>query len=136
MTTVSPPLHEGTTEQPLVLIVDDDPRNLKLARDVLRAAGLRTLEASNGGEAIELAGRSLPDVILMDLGLPDRDGASVARTLGAQAQTAGIPVVALTALPQAGAWFRDAGFAGYLEKPFDVREFPDRVRGFCTPRGA
>ena len=122
--------------QPLVLIVDDDERNLKLARDVLRAAGLRTIEGSTGAEGIELAGRHLPDVILMDLGLPDMDGASVARALGEQAHTARIPVVALTALPQAGEWFREAGFAGYLEKPFDVREFPDRVRSFCAPAGS
>ena len=78
---------------------------------------------STGAEGIELAGRHLPDVVLMDLGLPDTDGASAARALGAQAQTARIPVVALTALPQAGEWFREAGFAGYLEKPFDIREF-------------
>ena len=122
--------------QPLVLIVDDDERNLRLARDVLRAAGLRTIEGSTGAEGIELAGRHLPDVILMDLGLPDMDGASAARELGGQERTAGIPVVALTALPQSGEWFRDAGFAGYLEKPFDVREFPDRVRGFCAPAGS
>jgi two-component system cell cycle response regulator DivK len=121
--------------QPLVLIVDDDERNLRLARDVLRAAGLRTIEGSTGAEGIELAGRHLPDLILMDLGLPDMDGASAARELGGQERTAGIPVVALTALPQSGEWFRDAGFAGYLEKPFDVREFPDRVRGFCAAAG-
>ena len=122
--------------QPLVLIVDDDERNLKLARDVLRAAGLRTIEGSTGAEGIELAGRHLPDVILMDLGLPDTDGASVARALGEQAHTVRIPVVALTALPQAGEWFREAGFAGYLEKPFDIREFADRVRSFCAPAGS
>ena len=127
MTPVSP------APQPLVLIVDDDERNLRLARDVLRAAGLRTIEGSTGSEGIALAGRHLPDVILMDLGLPDRDGAAVARALGEQARTARIPVVALTALPQAGEWFREAGFAGYLEKPFDIREFADRVRSFCAP---
>lgn len=118
--------------EPLVLIVDDDERNLRLAREVLRAAGLRTIEGSTGAAGIALAGRHLPDLILMDLGLPDMDGASVARALGDDALTAGIPVVAFTALPQAGDWYRDAGFAGYLEKPFDVGELPDRVRGFCA----
>jgi CheY-like chemotaxis protein len=63
------------------------------------------------------------------------DGASAARALGERERTARIPVVALTALPQSGGWFRDAGFAGYLEKPFDVREFPDRVRSFCVSTG-
>jgi two-component system cell cycle response regulator DivK len=129
VTTASP----APRGDPLVLIVDDDERNLRLARDVLRADGLRTIEAASAAEAIELAGRHLPDVVLMDLGLPDTDGASAARALGAQAQTARIPVVALTALPQAGEWFHEAGFAGYLEKPFDIREFAERVRGFCAP---
>ena len=140
MTSRTPASEEGRVEraahQPLVLIVDDDERNLRLARDVLRAAGLRTIEGSTGAEGIELAGRHLPDLILMDLGLPDMDGASAARELGAPARTAEIPVVALTALPQSGEWFRDAGFAGYLEKPFDVREFPDRVRSFCVSAGS
>ena len=132
MTSGSPASRGDATEQPLVLIVDDDPRNLRLARDVLRAGGLRTIEASSGAEALERAARHLPEVILMDLGLPDADGAAVARVLGAHPGTAGIPVVALTALPQAGEWFREAGFAGYLEKPFDIDEFAARVRGFCA----
>ena len=118
--------------QPLVLIVDDDERNLRLARDVLRASGLRTIEAATGAEGIELAARHRPDVILMDLGLPDTDGASIARALGDADGTAHIPVVAFTALRQAGDWHRDAGFAGYLEKPFDIGDFADRVRGFCS----
>lgn len=130
MTTGSPAL------EPLVLIVDDDERNLRLARDVLGAAGLRTLEGSTGAEAIALAERHMPDVILLDLGLPDMDGASVARVLAGAARTAEIPVVAFTALPRAGSWHRDAGFAGYVEKPFDVRELADRVRGFCGRDGS
>ena len=121
--------------EPLVLVVDDDERNLKLARDVLRAAGLRTLEGTTGAEAIELAERHLPDVILLDLGLPDANGASVARALAGLPRTAEIPVVAFTALPQAGDWHRGAGFAGYIEKPFDIREFADRVRSYCAPAG-
>jgi two-component system cell cycle response regulator DivK len=120
-------------EDLLVLIVDDDERNLRLARDVLRAHGLRTVEAATGSEAIDRAARELPDVILLDLGLPDIDGASVVRALGARESTTRIPVVAFTALPQAGDWFREAGFAGYLEKPFDIDELAARVRAFCAP---
>jgi two-component system cell cycle response regulator DivK len=123
---------------PLVLIVDDNEKNRKLARDVLRAAGLRTLEAASGGEAIALAAERLPDVILLDLRLPDMDGTDIARTLRDRARTAGIPVVALSAQRYAVDSDRllAAGFAGYLEKPIDVGAFPEQVRGYCRPLSA
>jgi two-component system cell cycle response regulator DivK len=118
---------------PLVLIVDDHEKNRKLARDVLRAAGLRTLEASRGDEAISVATDNRPDVILLDLRLPDMNGTEVARQLRSGTETGEIPVVALSA--SAYAWSSDrllaAGFDGYLQKPIDVRAFPDQVRGFC-----
>ncbi len=120
-------------EAPLVLIVDDNERNLKLHRDVLRAAGLRTLEAATGAEAIALATAHAPDVILMDLGLPDMDGTDAARALAEDERTEQIPVVALTSLrlEDEGDRLRAAGFAGYLEKPIDVSAFPDQVRSYC-----
>jgi two-component system cell cycle response regulator DivK len=123
---------------PLVLIVDDNEQNVKLARDVLRAAGFRTLEAENGAEGMALAAEHLPAVILLDLRLPDMDGTEVAHKLGGGSRTARIPVVALSALPLRAEddWFLDAGFAGYLEKPISVAEFPDQVRRYCSrPRG-
>ena len=117
---------DGRHETPLVLIVDDNEKNLKLARDVLRAAGFRTLEAATGAEGIALAAEHLPDVILMDLRLPDMDGTDAARGLADEARTARIPVVALSSLPLEGDgdWFRAAGFAGYLEKPISVARVP------------
>jgi two-component system cell cycle response regulator DivK len=120
-------------EPPLVLIVDDYEQSLKLARDVLRAAGFRTLEAASGAEGIALADEHLPDVILMDLRLPDMDGTDAARTLGEGARTRRIPVVALSSLPLDGGreWLAAAGFADCLEKPIHVREFPDQVRRHC-----
>jgi two-component system cell cycle response regulator DivK len=111
---------------PLVLIVDDDERNAKLARDVLAAAGLSTLSATTAAQALALAHEHLPDVVLMDVHLPDLDGVEATRRLKESARTAAIPVVALTALTAA-----PAGFDGHLEKPFDVVEFPERVRGYC-----
>ena len=118
---------------PLVLIVDDNEQNRKLARDVLRDAGLRTLEADSGAAALALADAHLPDVILMDLRLPDMDGAEAARELGSRARTRGIPVVALSASLAASEaeWFRDAGFAGSVAKPIDVVEFPKQVLRYC-----
>ena len=120
---------------PLVLIVDDNEKNLRLAREVLRAAGLRTIEAVSGGEGIALAAERTPDVILLDLQLPDMDGTDVARELRDGARTGHIPVVALSARPYIGEGdqLQAAGFAGYLEKPIDVREFPAQVRGYCGP---
>jgi two-component system, cell cycle response regulator DivK len=123
------------TEQPgpLVLIVDDNEQNAKLARDVLRAAGFRTIEAVTGADAVARATADRPNLVLMDIRLPDMDGAAVARQLKGDPRTAGIPVVALTALAShnAGDWLVDAGFDGYLEKPIRVREFPDEVRYFA-----
>ena len=122
-------------KSPLVLIVDDNRKNLKLARDVLRAAGFQTLEAESGAAGLALAAEHLPDVILMDVRLPDLDGAEAARALGESARTARIPVVALSALPlrDQGDWLLAAGFAGYLEKPIRVGEFPHEVRRYCAP---
>lgn len=123
---------------PLVLIVDDNERNRKLAREVLRAAGLRTVEAASGGEGITLAAEGLPDVILLDLELPDMHGTDVARELRNGAQTARVPIVALSARRYVGDsdWLLAAGFVGYLEKPIDVREFPEQVRRYCGPARA
>ncbi len=124
---------EPAAVSPLVLIVDDNETNRKLARDVLRAAGLRTIETASGRETVALAAGRRPDVILLDLRLPDMDGMEVARRLQDGADTASIPVVALSALHAAGegASLLTAGFAGYLEKPIDVSAFPDQVRSYC-----
>ena len=117
----------------LVLIVDDNEKNLRLARDVLRAAGFRTVEAATGEEAVAVATEHLPDVVLMDIRLPDIDGTEAAARLRAEPRTAAIPIVALTSSAMKGdrEWFLAAGFDGYLEKPINVRELPDQVRGFC-----
>jgi two-component system, cell cycle response regulator DivK len=130
----SPPPDPGAL---LVLVVDDDRANRKLAQDVLRRAGLRTIEAASGLEAIAVARELLPDVILLDLRLPDMNGLDVARTLGDHQPTAAIPVVALSGLRQVdgGDRLRGEGFRGYLEKPIDVDAFPEQVRGFCAPPG-
>jgi two-component system cell cycle response regulator DivK len=122
------------SDLPLVLIVDDNDRNRKLAGDVLRSAGFRTLEAVTAAEGIALASEHLPDVILMDLRLPDLDGTEAARMLRAEPRTSRIPVVAVTALPLDARenWLFDAGFAGYVVKPIDIDEFPGVVRRFCT----
>lgn len=119
---------------PIALIVDDNDRNRKLARDILRGAGFRTLEAATGGDAIALASEHVPDVVLMDLRLPDMDGTDAARRLGEDERTNGIPVVALSALSLKGNddWLAATGFAGWLEKPIDVATFAEQVRRYCS----
>lgn len=120
----------------LVLIVDDNEMNRKLARDVLRFAGFRTLEAGSGGEGLSLASEHLPDVILMDIRLPDMEGTAALRRLKDELRTSSIPVVALTSFAMKGdrERFLDAGFDGYLEKPISVKEFPQAVRSYCEGR--
>ena len=116
-----------------VLIVDDDERNAKLVRDVLEAAGMRTMTAGSAAAALALARDHLPDLVLMDLRLPDLDGAEATRRLRGEPLTARIPVVALSAVSSEDAtgWLRDVGFAGYLEKPIDVTRLPAQVRAYC-----
>jgi two-component system cell cycle response regulator DivK len=137
VTAPSPSARDGgpTPAAPLVLVVDDNEKNRRLARDVLRAAGLRTLEAASGGAGIALAADTLPDVILLDLQLPDMDGTDVARELRKEERTAQIPVVAWSARPYVGEshGLLAAGFVGYLQKPIDVGEFPKQVRSYCGP---
>src|SRR4051812_45295225 len=120
-------------DRPLVLIVDASDKNRNLPREGLRAAGFRTLEAARGDEAIAVAAEHRPDLILLDLRLPDMDGMGVARKLRGSAETGRIPVVALSASPVAGGSDRllATGFDGYLQKPIDVRAFPQQVRRYC-----
>lgn len=133
MPMTSPDPHGEVEEAPLVLIVDDNARNAKLAGDVLAAAGFRTLTATTGEAGVALAAEQLPDVILMDLRLPDMDGTDAARMLARRSRTSSIPVLALTSvtLDDDPGWLGTAGFAGYLEKPIDIEEFPAQVRRYC-----
>ncbi len=119
----------------LILIVEDNDKNLKLARDVLRYHGFETLEAGTAGEAIALAVEHLPQLVLMDIQLPDMDGITALARLRDDAATKAIPVVALTALAMQSDRDRimQAGFDGYLSKPIDVKMFADQVRPYCSP---
>jgi two-component system cell cycle response regulator DivK len=112
-----------------VLVVEDNALNLKLVRDVLGHAGYQVLEAGDAERGIELAREERPDLILMDIQLPGIDGVEALRRLRADTETAGIPVVALTALAmkEDRERFMTAGFDGYLEKPLSVPSLADRV---------
>jgi two-component system cell cycle response regulator DivK len=119
-----------TAAPPVVLLVEDNDRNLKLARDVLEFAGFTVLVAVTGEDAVVRARAARPDLVLMDLQLPGIDGLEAFTRLRGDERTSGIPVIALTAYAMHEDRERAlaAGFDGYLQKPIDVRRFPDQVR--------
>lgn len=120
-----------------VLIVEDNDRNMKLARDVLQAKGYRTLEAVTGEEGVKLAKDKLPDLILMDIQLPGINGIEAFRQIRADAKTARIPVVALTAsvTPTDRSAISAAGFDGFVSKPISLKEFLDTVSRLVAGAG-
>jgi two-component system cell cycle response regulator DivK len=120
-----------------VLIAEDNEKNMKLFRDVLQVSGYRTLEATTGEQAIELATRHTPNLVLMDIQLAGMDGLEALRRLREDERTAAIPVVALTAQAMAGdrERFLKAGFNGYVSKPVNVMEFIGTVQRYCEGRG-
>jgi two-component system cell cycle response regulator DivK len=120
-----------------VLVVEDNEKNMKLFRDVLQATGFRTLEATTGVHAVELAAQQLPDLVLMDVRLPDIDGVEALSRLRAYARTASIPVLALTAQAMHGdrERFLAAGFDGYISKPVNLVELLATVRQHCDGPG-
>jgi two-component system cell cycle response regulator DivK len=119
-----------------ILVVEDNEKNMKLFRDVLQASGYRTLEAMTGRHAIELAAEQAPDLVLMDIQLPDIDGVEALGRLRADERTASIPVVALTAQAMHGdrEHFLAAGFDGYLSKPVNIVELVATVKQYCDGR--
>lgn len=113
------------SNQRTILIVEDNPMNLKLARDVLEAKGYRVVAVENGEDGVALAGAEHPDLVLMDIQLPGIDGVEALRRLREDAATAAIPVVAFTASVMAGDRSRvtAAGFDAFVSKPIDLKPF-------------
>ena len=118
----------------VVLVVEDNETNMKLFRDVLEVSGFQTLAATTGLRAVELARDQVPDVVLMDVQLPDLDGLAALQQLRADSRTASVPVVAVTAQAMAGdrESFLRAGFDDYVSKPVDVVKLVQTVRSFCA----
>jgi two-component system, cell cycle response regulator DivK len=115
-----------------VLIVEDNDKNMKLARDVLRAKGYETLEALTGEEGVKLALEKKPDLVLMDIQLPGINGIEAFRQIRANAGTKSIPVIALTAsvTPTDRSAITAAGFDAFLGKPINLKEFLETVKRF------
>jgi two-component system cell cycle response regulator DivK len=120
----------------LILIVEDNEKNLKLVRDVLEFNGYETVAARNAADAVSLATARQPDLVLMDIQLPDADGVTALRRLRSNSETASMVVVALTAFAMKDDRERllGAGFDGYLEKPIDVKSFATQVRALLRPQ--
>ena len=114
----------------LILIVEDNDKNLKLVRDVLQVKGYSTIEAGNAEDGIVLARERKPDLILMDIQLPGMNGIEAIGVLRADPSTAGIPVAAVTAsvMQQDRNKITEAGFNAYVGKPINLNEFLATVR--------
>ena len=121
----------------LILIVEDNEKNMKLVRDILNAKGYETMEAGTAEEGIEMAARRVPDLVLMDIQLPGMNGIDALKVLRADAATAAIPAIAVTAsvMQQDRNLITEAGFDGYLAKPINLREFLDAVKNMLARSG-
>ncbi|MEP9351311.1 response regulator [Xanthobacter sp. KR7-225] len=116
-----------------VMIVEDNELNMKLFHDLLEAHGYRTVETRSGVEAVELARAHRPDLIIMDIQLPEISGLDVTRKLKADPELRAIPVVAVTAFAMKGdeERIRAGGCEAYLSKPISVVQFLSTVRQYA-----
>ena len=116
-----------------VLIVEDNEKNLKLVRDVLQLKGYRVLEATNATVGLTLAREKRPDLILMDIQLPDIDGITALKTIRAEKDIARIPVVAVSAsaMPDEQQRIVASGFDSYVTKPINMKIFLETVVRFA-----
>ena len=120
----------------LILIVEDNEKNLKLVRDLLQFKGYQTIEAGTGEDGVRLAKSRIPDLVLMDIQLPGMDGITALGELRADPTTRAIPVIAVTAsaMTHDRKKIMAAGFDGYQSKPIKVKEFMDAVREMLDRR--
>ena len=118
-----------------VLLVDDTRLNRELAKDILEMKGYQVIEAVDGKECFASIHQHKPDIILLDIELPDMNGVEIVRIIKKDPETKNIPVIALTAHDQTEDTknFLAAGFAGHIVKPFDVKKFSQLVAKFLKP---
>jgi CheY-like chemotaxis protein len=116
----------------VILIVEDDPKNLKLIRDLLQIRGYTALEATDGKQGVDMARAKMPDLILMDIQMPVMDGFEAISILKADPVTKSIPIIALTAFAMQGDREKciEAGCNDYITKPLDTRAFVTKVKEY------
>ena len=121
----------------LILIVEDNDKNMKLARDILQVKGYRTLEAESAEAGLPLVAAQKPDLVLMDIHLPGMSGIDALKKLRASPDTSRIPVLAFTAsvMPQDRSEIMAAGFDAFVSKPINLRAFLDAVAATLAPAG-
>ena len=128
------PASTPATPRKCVLIVEDNPLNMKLFSAMISAQGHEVLQAADGSHALDLVHRRHPDLIIMDLQLPDMSGLDVTQSLKADDDTRAIPIIATTAYAQRGdeTTIRASGCDGYMAKPIAISEFLELVETFMT----
>ncbi len=117
----------------VILIVEDEEKNMKLVRDLLQLQGYTTLEAWNGEEGVMLAKQNKPDLIIMDIHMPIMDGIAASREIKQSPETHGIPIIALTAYAMKGdpeRISRDGSFDDYMSKPIKIKQFLETVAAY------
>ena len=117
-----------------ILIVEDNEKNMKLVRDILRHNGHATLEAPTGGEGVRLASEKKPDLILMDIQLPDIDGIEALRRIREDSALDAVAVIAVSAsvMPDDQQKIVTSGFDAFVTKPINLKQFLDTVKRFLT----
>jgi two-component system cell cycle response regulator DivK len=128
--------HSDMTKNATILCIEDSPDNRMLARRVLEAEGYRFIEARDAGTALELIAVQTPDLILMDINMPDMDGYTLTARLRSMPQTKYVPILAMTANVMKGDRERSlaAGCDAYIQKPIDVDKLPNQVGQFLALR--
>jgi CheY-like chemotaxis protein len=120
----------------LILIIEDNEKNRKLARDVLQVKGFRTIESETAEEGLELARNQSPALILMDIQLPGMDGITAMKQLKAESNTRNIPIIAITASAMTNnrTAMLAEGFDGYQTKPIGLKDFLSEVQRVLATR--
>ncbi|HEX6036423.1 response regulator transcription factor [Longimicrobium sp.] len=118
--------------RPRILVADDEPAITALIALMLTHAGFEVVQASGGVQAVSLAREQAPDLVLLDVMMPDLDGRDACKVLKMDARLRDVPVVLFSSADEQDVHWRGAGAEGFLQKPFSIRELPDRVRRYLS----
>lgn len=126
---------EAAGLQPRILVADDEPAITALVAEMLRYAGFTVVEAHGGAEAVSLARKERPDLILLDVMMSDLDGRDACKVMKMDQSLRDVPVILFSSADERDVHWSGAGADGFLQKPFSIRALPDLVRRHLTPNG-